>query len=77
MAVVHITRIHVDVCVVSSQGDVALEVVHVVEEVVPGQAPSKEQILSRLVVKAADVASLTATNVDLDFAVKGLFKVSV
>ncbi|XP_052246746.1 ataxin-2-like protein isoform X2 [Dreissena polymorpha] len=57
----------------SNQGDVALEVVHVVEEGVPGQAPSKEQILSKLVVKAADVACLTAANVDLDYAVKDTF----
>jgi len=51
------------------QGDVVLDLAHLVDEA--SKAPSKEQILSRLIIKVTDLVMMNAINVDLDYAVRG------
>ncbi|XP_060572072.1 ataxin-2-like protein isoform X3 [Ruditapes philippinarum] len=63
---------------VSPTGDFVLDYVHMVEENGNGgqtqsSTPSKERILPKLVVKYADLVTINAANLDLDYAVKDSF----
>lgn len=55
------------------QGDIVLDLAHLVDDT--STAPSKEQILPKLIVKARDLVMMNAINVDLDYAVRGMVHV--
>lgn len=62
----------------SQNGDTVLDYAHMVEDSGNcGQSgssvPSKERIIPKLIVKHSDLVSLTAANLDLDYAVKDSF----
>lgn len=62
----------------SPNGDIVFDYVHMVEDngnggPVQSNTPSKDRIIPRMIVKLTDLVSLTAANLDLDYAVKDSF----
>ncbi|KAL4223708.1 Ataxin 2-like [Mactra antiquata] len=60
----------------SSSGDTVLECAHMVEDnggSPVSSTPSKDRILSKLIIKNTDLVTLTAPSIDLDYAVKDSF----
>ncbi|XP_053375679.1 ataxin-2-like protein isoform X2 [Mercenaria mercenaria] len=63
---------------VSAGGDTVIDYAHMVEEngnegQSQSSTPSKERIITKLVVKFSDLVSINAANLDLDYAVKDSF----
>lgn len=63
----------------SSKGDAVLEFAHMIEDSNSNNTnsvsstPSRERIVDQLIVKASDVVTISAVNVDLEYAVKDAF----
>ena len=52
--------------------EIALGMTHKIEESCQNSVPSKDHIIENMVFPPSDVVTLTALNVDLEYATKGL-----